>query len=147
MTRSKRQYGSGCLLKRGKGWAIRWREIEIAPDGKRKKVLRYEALGDVTRKSASDTLARKLVAAGEDTTPMRSRITFRTLVGEWEASVMPMYKHSTQVHRRFMLKKHLLPRFGDLAICDVTRQEIQAFVAHLHRADTRPSPSITFTMC
>lgn len=57
-------------------------------------MLRYEALGDVTRKIASDTLARKLVVAGEDTTPMRSRITFRTLVGEWEASVMPMYKHS-----------------------------------------------------
>src|SRR5262245_23517312 len=51
---------------------------------------------------------------------------------------MPMYKHSTQVHRRFMLKKHLLPRFGDLAICDVTRQEIQAFVAHLHRAGYAP---------
>ena len=138
MTRSKRQYGSGCLLKRGKGWAIRWREIEIAPDGKRKKVLRYEALGDVTRRVASDTLAEKLVAGRDHTTPMRSRITFRTLVSEWETSVMPMYKHSTQIHRRFMLKKHLLPRFGDLAICDVTRQEIQAFVAHLHRAGYAP---------
>ena len=90
MTRTKRQYGSGCLLKRRKGWAIRWREIEIAPDGSRKKVLRYEALGDVTRKIGSDTLAQKLLAAGERTTPMRSRVTFRTLVGEWEASVMPM---------------------------------------------------------
>ena len=138
MTRTKRQYGSGCLLKRGKGWAIRWREIEIAPDGKRKKVLRYEALGDVTRRVASDTLAEKLVAGRDHTTPMRSRITFRTLVSEWETSVMPMYKHSTQIHRRFMLKKHLLPRFGDLAICDVTRQEIQAFVAHLHRAGYAP---------
>ena len=58
MARSKRQYGSGCLLKRGKGWAIRWREMEIAPDGTRKKVLRYEALGEVTRKQASDTLAQ-----------------------------------------------------------------------------------------
>lgn len=138
MTRSKRQYGSGCLLKRGKGWAIRWRETEIAPDGTRKKVLRYETLGDVTRKVASDTLAQKLVAGREHTTPMRSRITFRTLVSEWEASVMPMYKHSTQIHRRFMLKKHLLPRFGDLAISDVTRQEIQAYVAHLHRAGYAP---------
>ena len=33
MARRKRQYGSGCLLSKGKGWAIRWREIEIAPDG------------------------------------------------------------------------------------------------------------------
>ena len=48
MARTKRQYGSGCLLKRGKGWAIRWRELEIAPDGTRKGVLRYEALGEVT---------------------------------------------------------------------------------------------------
>ncbi len=139
MTRSKRQYGSGCLLKRRKGWAIRWREIEIAPDGTRKKVLRYEALGDVTRKIASDTLAQKLVSRRRTAqTPMRSRVTFRTLAGEWEASVMPMYKHSTQNHRRFMLKKHLLPRFGDLAISDVTRQEIQAYVAHLHRAGYAP---------
>ena len=37
-----------------------------------------------------------------------------------------------------MLKKHLLPRFGDLAISDVTRQEIQAYVAHLHRAGYAP---------
>jgi hypothetical protein len=29
MTRSKRQYGSGCLLTRGRGWAIRWRVTEI----------------------------------------------------------------------------------------------------------------------
>ena len=95
MTRSKRQYGSGCLLKRGKGWAIRWRETEIAPDGTRKKVLQYEALGEVTRKVASDTLARKLAAAGNRASPMRSRVTFRTLASEWDASVVPMYKHST----------------------------------------------------
>ena len=130
MTRSKRQYGSGCLLKRRKGWAIRWRETEIAPDGTRKKVLRYETLGDVTKKEASDALVRKLVA-GRSHAAMRSRVTFRTLASEWEASVVPMYKHSTQIHRRFMLRKHLMPRFGERMICDVTRQEIQAYVAHL----------------
>jgi len=139
MARQKRrQYGSGCLLKRGRGWAIRWREIEIAPDGTRKKVLRYETLGEVTRKVASDTLSQKLAAAGDRTGPMRSRVTFRTLAGEWDASVLPMYKHSTQVHRRFMLKKHLLPRFGDKEISDVTRQEIQAYVAQLAQAGYAP---------
>lgn len=34
-----------------------------------------------------------------------------------------MYKRSTQKHRRFMLKKHLLPRFGDRPLSDITRQE------------------------
>ena len=138
MARSKRQYGSGCLLKRRKGWAIRWREMEIAPDGTRKKVLRYEALGEVTRKQATDTLALRMTAAGNGKAPTRSRVTFRTLAGEWDASVLPMYKHSTQKHRRFMLKRHLLPQFGDRAVSDVTRQEIQAYVAHLTQAGYAP---------
>jgi integrase len=138
MARTKRQYGSGCLLKRGKGWSIRWRELEIAPDGTRRKVLRYEALGKVSRKQATDTLQQRMSAAGSSTPAIRSRVTFRTLADEWDSSVLPMYKHSTQKHRRFMLKKHLLPQFGDKAICDVTRKEIQAYVAHLTQAGYAP---------
>ena len=131
MVRTKRQYGSGCLLKRGRGWAIRWREIEIAPDGSTRRVLRYETLGNVSRRDASDRLAQKIAATAGNKTPARSRITFRALANEWQGSVLPMHKHSTQKHRRFMLRKHLLPRFGDTAVSDVTRQEIQGYVAHL----------------
>ncbi len=69
---------------------------------------------------------------------MRSRVTFRTIATEWETTVLPMYKHSTQKHRRFMLKKHLLPRFGDKALCEITRQEIQVFVAHLIHQEYAP---------
>jgi integrase len=138
MARSKRQYGSGCLLRRGKGWAIRWREIEIAPDGKRKKVLRYEALGEVTKKHASDTLAQKVAAAGNSKATTRSRITFGTLTNEWLATVAPMYKQSTQKNHRHIVKKHLSPRFGDTPLSDVTRQEIQAYVAHLTQSGYAP---------
>jgi integrase len=130
MTRSKRQYGSGCLLKRGRGWAIRWREMEIAPDGTRRRVQRYEALGEVTRRQASDALAQRM-AAGNVSKPTRSRVAFRTLAAEWQAHVLPMYKHSTQKNHRHILEKHLLPRFGDNAIAEITRQEVQAYVAHL----------------
>ena len=110
---------------------IRWRETEIAPDGTRKKVLRYEALGEVTRKIASDTLAQKLAAVNTRAAPMRSRVTFRTLAAEWQAHVLPMYKHSTQKNHRHILEKHLLPRFGDTAMAEITRQDVQAYVAHL----------------
>jgi len=137
MARSKRQYGSGCLLKRGKGWAIRWREIEIAPDSTRRKVLRYEALGNVTRKQALEILSQRITAVGHGKA-VRSNVTFQTLAGEWDASVLPMYKHSTQKHRRFMVKKHLLPRFGNMPVSEVTRQEIQAYVAHLTKAGYAP---------
>ena len=112
----RRQYGSGCLFRRGRGWAIRWREMEIAPDGTRRRVQRYEALGEVTRKQASDKLAQRMAAGDNGGKPTRSRVVFRALAAEWQAHVLPMYKHSTQKNHRHILEKHLLPRFGDKAI-------------------------------
>lgn len=138
MARRKRQYGSGCLLAKGKGWAIRWRELEIAPDGTRRRVLRYETLEPMSRREATQILAKKLAAASDRSKPTRSQVTFATLANEWQASVLPMYKHSTQKHRRFMLKKHLLPRFGDKAVSEITRQEIQVYVAHLTQEGYAP---------
>jgi integrase len=138
MAQEKRQYGSGCLIEKGKEWAIRWRELEIAPDGTTRRALRYERFGPMSRREASQILARKVAAASGNKAPTRSRVTFRTLASEWETTVLPMYKHSTQKHRRFMLKKHLLPRFGDEAVCDITRQEIQVYVAHLTREGYAP---------
>ena len=55
----KRQYGSGFSLKRERGWAIRWRELEIAPDGTMKRVLRYETLGDDVPRARRQTSSRK----------------------------------------------------------------------------------------
>jgi integrase len=101
-------------------------------------VLRYQALGDISQRVASNALAQKLAKAGLSTRPTRSQVTFQTLAAEWEATVVPMYKHSTQKHRRFMLKKHLLPRFGDKALSDITGQEIQAYVAQLAQQGYAP---------
>src|SRR5687767_1125244 len=123
MAQRKRRYGSGCLIEKGKEWAIRWRELEIAPDGTTRRALRYERLGPMSRREASQILAQKMAAASGNKAPTRSRVTFGTLASEWETTVLPMYKHSTQKHRRFMLKKHLLPRFGDKAVCEIARQE------------------------
>lgn len=49
-----------------------------------------------------------------------------------------MYKHSTQKNHRHILGKHLLPQFGDKAIAEVTRQEVQAFVARLTQSGYAP---------
>ena len=70
--------------------------------------------------------------------PTRSRVTFRTIVEDWKTNVMPMYKHSTQRNHRQIAEKHLVPRFGGTAISDVTRQEVQAYVAHLMKAGYAP---------
>ena len=137
MARTKRQYGTGCLLKRGRGWGIRWRVREIHPDGTTKNALKYENLGLVTRSEAADTLALR-VAAATKPVHLRPRISFATLAQEWQALVVPMYKHSTQKNHRHILAKHLLPRFGDTALTDLSRQHVQAYVAHLVREGYAP---------
>ena len=100
-------------------------------------MLRYETLAPMPRRHAADILAQKLAAAGHKE-PVRSRVTFRTLVNEWQATVVPMYKPSTQKNHRHIAAKHLVPRFGDTALCDITRQDVQAYVAHLTQAGYAP---------
>jgi integrase len=138
MAQHKRQYGSGCLIEKRKGWAIRWRELEIAPDGTTKRVLRHERLGPMSRRDASAILAQKVAAAAGTKTPTRSRVPFRTLTTEWEATKLPMYRPSTQKNHRHITAKHLLPRFGDMAVCDISRRDVQAYVAHLQQSGYAP---------
>jgi hypothetical protein len=139
MAHRKRQYGSGSLFKEGRGWAIRWRELEIAPDGTIKKRLCYEALGNISRAEAVEILRRKVAESGSSDVPTRSRVTFRTLAQQWEVDVLPTkYKHSTQKNHQHIMEKHLLPRFGDLALSDVTTQAIQTHVTHLTKAGYAP---------
>src|SRR5438128_2473583 len=99
MARRKRQYGSGSLLRRGRGWAIRWRGREMTPDGLTKGVLNYENLGVVTRTEAARTLAQRVAAAGTATI-VRARVSFGELATDWQAQVVPMYKYSTQKNHR-----------------------------------------------
>jgi hypothetical protein len=49
-----------------------------------------------------------------------------------------MYKASTQKNHRHILAKHLPPQVGDQAICDITRQSLQAYVAMLTQAGYAP---------
>jgi len=116
---------------------IRWRENEIAPTGKLRRVLRYEQLGPMLRRDAAQILGQRVAAAADPKT-IRSRMQFDVLVAEWERTVVPMYKSSTQKNHRHIVAKHLVPRFGTLAVADVTTQTIQAYVAQLTRDGYAP---------
>ena len=91
MARTKRQYGSGCLLRRKGGWVIRWRETEMGPDNRKRRILRYENLGDISRKQAGDILTQRIVSAGTKRIISRVALTFRELVNQWQATVLPMF--------------------------------------------------------
>ncbi len=133
---SKRSYGSGCVIQRGKGFAIRWREIQILPDGTKRFVNRCEAVGRVSKRKAVDILNERLATAA--TTVQRPVITFSELATVWKATVLPMYKYSSRLVRGDTVTKKLIPRFGDWELTDVTKQEIQSYIAELHRAGYAP---------
>ena len=137
MARPKRQYGSGALLKRRNGWAIRWREYELTPDGRKMAALHYENLGDVSKTEAARTLGLRLAQAGPPRL-QRPKITFATFASDWVTQVVPMYKHSTQKNHTHILTKHLLPRFGDTVLSELSQQHVQTYVAHLVRKGYAP---------
>jgi integrase len=76
-------------------------------------------------------LGQRVAAASDPGKTVKSRVQFDVLVAEWERTVVPMYKSSTQKNHRHIVAKHLVPRFGPLAVSDVTTQTIQAYVAQL----------------
>jgi integrase len=112
--------------------------LEIAPDGTIKKRKCYEALGNISRHDAVEIL-RGRVAAGDGQRPLRSRVMFRTLASQWERDILrTKYKRSTQKNHRHIMEKHLLPRFGALALCEVTTAVIQQYVTHLIQVGYAP---------
>ena len=84
---ARRPYGSGCLLKVKGGYAIRWRERQMLPDGSTKRMLRYKTLGDVSKKEANRILNEKMITGHV----LRPTATFQELVSSWEDSVLPLY--------------------------------------------------------
>jgi integrase len=82
------------------------------------------------RREAAQVLGQRVAAAADPKT-VRSRVQFDVLAAEWERTVVPMYKSSTQKNHRHIVAKHLVPRFGTLAVVDVTTQTIQSYVAQL----------------
>jgi integrase len=56
-------------------------------------------------------------------------MTFGSFVAEqFEPGILPTLKYATQKSYRFLLRKHLLPRFRDCRLCDIRRAEIQQYL-------------------
>jgi integrase len=48
--------------------------------------------------------------------------------GDWSTLVLPTFKLSTRRGYRMVLGRHLLPRFGDVQLCDITKLGVQQLV-------------------
>src|SRR3989442_1607076 len=121
----RRSYGTGCVIERGKGLAIRWREKVLQPDGTIKEVMRCKALGLVSKTEANKALQEFLDSS---IIPKAAPITFSELAGRWKSTVLPVRKYSTRKHHRDILDNKLIPVFGDVRINDITNEHVQQFI-------------------
>jgi integrase len=125
--KEKRPYGSGCLLKIKTGWAIRWREEQ---DGKR--IMKYETLGEIPKRQASQILSDRMRAACEAKAEQpKPVISFKEHAQRWEKDILPLYKFSTRKGHKWILNTHLIPRFGAMMLSAVITSEIQSWISNL----------------
>jgi integrase len=130
------RYQDGYLFIRGKKrkmWVARWRENVLKPDGAVQRVLRSEVLGPVSeiagRREARNLMQHHIAAQNSGQRRAEATMLFGAFVAEHFQSVaLPTLKPSTQEIYSFLLRKHLLPRFRDRRLCDITRAEVQQFL-------------------
>jgi integrase len=81
------------------------------------------------RKQALALLEERLRSINQGTYKPSSVLTFREFALEkWEPAILPTLQHSTQRDYRSLLRRHLLPVFGDKRLCDLHRAEVQLFL-------------------
>lgn len=134
---ARRRYQQGCLFVRGKKrkvWVLRYREDVMLPSGQIARVNRSEVLGSLvdipTRRNAQRIVEVRLRPINQGTYRPKTTMTFREFVEtQFEPSLFPTFKLSTKRGYEYLLRKHLLPSFGEYKLTEITRQMVQAFVA------------------
>lgn len=134
MARSR--YQDGCLFIRGKRrkvWVARWREDVILADGSTIRVMRSLVLGPVSevagRREARRLLDAHLNPVNQGHYRPEATTLFSKFVADYfEPGVLPTLKFATQEIYSLLLRKHLIPRFGEHRLCDISRAEIQQYV-------------------
>jgi len=132
----KRRFQYGSLFQRGrrnKVWVARWWEDTVDPEGKESRVRRSETIGSVaelpSRRQAERVMARRMQRVNSALCSSRPVRRFADFVrDDWEPVMLPTMKYATQKSYRYFVRAHLIPALGDLALPEISRQQIQAML-------------------
>lgn len=138
---ARRRYQQGCLFLRGKRrkvWVLRYREDVMLPSGQIARVNRSEILGSLvdipTRRNAQRLVESRLRPINQGIYRPKTTLTFREFVeSQWKSSLFPTFKRSTIRGYEFLLRKYVMPVFGNCGLPDINRQMIQGFVAQMSK--------------
>jgi hypothetical protein len=133
---ARRRYQSGNLAVRGKRrkvWVARWREDVRRPDGTLGRIRRAEVLGktsELSKREALRIMESKLKPINEGRHRPVSTMTLEQFIQQqWEPATVPVLKPSSARYYGIQLRVHILPTLGDRKLCDLTKGEVQRFLA------------------
>ncbi len=139
MVRRKESYQSGCLFERGKEgkrkWIGRWREKVTRADGSAGSIQHSVVLGLVGKGKMSESKAYKelelrLRPFNEGRQRPQTMLTLEQFVREhWEPAVKPFIRETTLSAYQMLLRSHILPRFGEARLTDISRADTHTFLA------------------
>jgi integrase len=124
--------------KRRKVWSARWREDVIAPNGTVKRVLRFAVLGTTSEikgvKEARDLLRARLGPINQGRLRPQSTMKLEQFVNEvWRPGIIPTIRSGSSHYYEKQLRLHIIPAFGSRRLCDITRIDVQHFLADRRR--------------
>lgn len=127
--KSRYQRGSVRLQGKTKMWYGSYREDVTTVDGtkRRQRQVRLGSKAELPTKSAAR--ARLAEIMGESGAQPSTEISFKELVGRWEAAEGPTLKPSTFKTYKRVLRARVLPTFTAYNITDINRETIQKFLA------------------
>jgi len=137
---ARRRYQTGCLFIRGKKrkkWVARWREPMLSNGGNIREVQKSEVIGfvsELSKSKAQDLLNARLRTINAGSHRPQSTMLFKQFIEDvWRPGVLSMLKPSSSRYYGVQLDCHVLPAFGSKRLCEITRADVQCFVAEKKR--------------
>ena len=124
----------GYLRIEGRSWLFTWREYLVANTAGRR---RTEVLGpDSWPKERARDEADKILARvnGLNMRPSLRMTIAEFVVQKFEPQVISRREAGGKKHYRYLLRKHILPYFGEVQLCDVGPEHVEALIAQKHLA-------------
>ncbi len=129
---TRRRFGSVRRLPSGRWQARYW----DAADNRIGAPTTFATKSDAQRwLSATETD----MSRGEWYDPRLGDVPFREWADRWMATKAPKLGTATQDLYRYLLRKHVVPRFGSIAVGRITSSDVQAWLAGLHRSELSPN--------
>jgi hypothetical protein len=130
---ARRRYQEPKPVRRGKWWCLLFWQDEIE-DGRRIRKRKREKLGPVSmlEREAKKIAAERLRGLNQGLLSLGSASTFEDYVkGVYEPVVMPLFATSTRSRYQSVIDIHLIPKFGQVALRDITSLAVQRYLSGL----------------